>query len=721
METLARAAARPAAIAAIAVAVVVGLVLSVGYVADAAGQQARTASSLQQAGSPPASAPLPHFTAQEDANSHVFDFALHFTSRTKVTVDPPSLLEGKAHIQRTAPPQLQLELYDRAGVKLRSVNAWHPLRVANVVVPRPTDPGPRLALNALGPNAAAPNGPSGLQQFDPHFYDPYHIIGDAGDGHLYLPFDPRVSSVRIVDVELGGVELAKVSLEGAARRYCALQPTIPFCMASAGAAGGIGGVSRSTLYLDPYTMTVGSSAVFTIDLKARKMVDLYGGQLAVTYDPRVVQVVDQDPGRPGAQIVPADFPKPDTVLRNVANNATGRLEYFFTLTGEKAGVNGAGTVAHVVMRGAGPGKSLLAITETVLSDPQSLAIPTKTENALITVLSGPAANVEGQVELERRPTSAGARVCSSGNCVLTDATGKFTLSGVPVGRPVDVTHPSYLRTQRLIPASATGTLKWPKVKLLAGDFDKDDRVDIVDAVMIGQRFNLKYNMTGPNPRWLTACDITDDKTVNILDMTGVQFNMLKVAPGPWPALLAHSLLAHDRLAAPARIAQAVRVRLVPGEARADGLGVDIPLELRVDDVSRLYGYRVQLRFDPTMLQVKDVSPSDDGVQVSVGEFLDPINSFVLLNRADNTAGTIDLSVTQTAPATGANGSGLLGTITLRGRAGGTSQVTLPEVVLVDDTEPQPATIPSEQTGATVTVDVMDAAPLDIYLPWMNRR
>lgn len=719
MESQARPTARAVLIVLAAAAVVAGLVRSVGYVSDAASRRAATAGRLQQGAPAPVTAPLPHYAPQEDASSHVFDITLHFESRTKVTVDPPALLEGKSHISRTAPPQLRLDVYDRAGVLLRSVNAWHPLRIENVVVPRPTDPGPRLAIQGspanpsalggpVGPGAA-PNAPAGLDEIDPHAYDPYQIIGDSGDGHLFLPFDPRASSLRIVDLELGGVELAKVPLDGAARRYCAAEPTNAFCKAG---AGGFGGVSRSTLYLDPYTMTVGSSAVFTIDLKARKMVDLYGGQLAVTFDPKVLQVVDQDPGRPGAQIVPADFPKPDTVLRNAANNATGRLEYFFTLTGEKPGVSGAGTVAHIVLRGVGPGRSLMAITDTVLSDPQSLAIPSKTENALITVLSAPAADVVGQVELERRPTSAGARVCSSGNCVLTDAAGRFRLTGVPVGQPVNVTHPSYLRAQRLLPANAAGTVTWPKVKLLAGDFDKDDRVDIVDAVMIGQRFNLKYNETGPNPRWLSACDITDDKTVNILDMTGVQFNMLKTAPSPWPATLARNMFA-----APAKLAQSVRVHLVPGEAHADGLNVDIPVELRIDDVARLYGYRVQLRFDPTLLQVKDVSPGDDGVQVALGEFLDPINSFVLLNRADNAAGTVDISVTQTSPATGANGSGLLGTITFRGRAGGTSQVTLPEVVLVDDTEPQPMTIPSEQAGATITVD---AGSPSIYLPWTNR-
>jgi hypothetical protein len=434
------------------------------------------------------------------------------------------------------------------------------------------------------------------------------------------------------------------------------------------------------------------------------MVDLYGGQTVVTFDPRVLQVVDQDPSRPGAQIKPGDFPTPDSVLRNAASNTSGRLEYYFTLTGEKPGVSGAGTVAHIVLRGAGPGRSLLAITETVLSDPQSLAIPLKTENALLTVLDAPVASVAGQVELERRPTSAGARVCAGGSCTSSDAAGRFRLDNVPVGRPVEVTHPSYLRTERTLPANASGTVTWPKVKLLAGDLDKDDAVDIVDAVMIGQRFNLRFTPGGANPRWLEATDITDDDTVNILDMTGVQFNFLKTAPTDWPSQLA---------ARGAAAVQAARVSLQPAEERVEGLGVDIPLELRVDEVARLYGFRVRLRFDPAMLEVKDMSPADPGVQVAVGEFLDPINSIILLNQADNATGTLDLSLTQTAPATAANGSGVLATITFRGRAGGSSQVTLPEVILVDDGEPVPATIPAQNAGATVTIEDQ---PRALYLP-----
>jgi hypothetical protein len=469
-------------------------------------------------------------------------------------------------------------------------------------------------------------------------------------------------------------------------------------------------VPKAALYVDPYTTTVGAGQVFTLPLRARRMVDMYGGQLAVTYDPRVLQVVDQDQSRPGAQIKPGDFPVPDTILRNAANNTTGKLEYYFTLTGEKAGVSGSGVVAHMVFRGAAAGRSLVAITETLLSDPQSLPIPTKTENALVEVLSGPVATIQGEVELERRPTSAGAIVCAASRCVTTAADGRFTLPDVPTGRPVEVTHPSYLRASRLVPAAATGTVSWPKVTLLGGDFDKDDRVDIVDAVMVGQRFNLAYDAAQPSPRWLEACDVTDDDRINILDMVAVQFNFLKTAPVPWPGAMA----------ATGEPGQSARVELVPADATAEAPDQDVRLELRVSDVEKLYGFRVKVRFDPEHLMVRDLSPSDEGAQVEVGEFLDPLNSFVLVNKADNTTGVLDLAVTQTAPTVdGVSGAGLLGAIIFRGRAAGSSQVEIEELVLVDDALPIPQRIPASQTDASVTIGG-GAMEWLLNLPWLSR-
>lgn len=79
--------------------------------------------------------------------------------------------------------------------------------------------------------------------------------------------------------------------------------------------------------------------------------------------------------------------------------------------------------------------------------------------------------------------------------------------------------------------TATSPVDLPPVTLLAGDLNQDGKVEVDDATMIGQRFDLRYNPT--DPRWLDACDITDDDVIDIRDMVGVQFNLLKTAPGPW--------------------------------------------------------------------------------------------------------------------------------------------------------------------------------------------
>jgi hypothetical protein len=136
------------------------------------------------------------------------------------------------------------------------------------------------------------------------------------------------------------------------------------------------------------------------------------------------------------------------------------------------------------------------------------------------------------VILERRVSSAGAEVCAAGLCTTTTADGRFTLQTTP-GARLFVRHPSYLTSERTLPGGTT-PVELPDVTLLAGDLNQDGLVDVDDAAIIGQRFNLRYNAANPPPLWLEAADITDDDVIDILDMVAVQFNLRKAAPSPWP-------------------------------------------------------------------------------------------------------------------------------------------------------------------------------------------
>ena len=165
-------------------------------------------------------------------------------------------------------------------------------------------------------------------------------------------------------------------------------------------------------------------------------------------------------------------------------------------------------------------------TWTSTSTPSPTASPTPTATAFML-------QVSGRVVLERRASSAGAQVCAGAACATTAADGRFALAAQP-GSELRVRHPSYLAAWRTLPMTGTAPLVLPPVALLAGDLNQDGKVEVDDAAMVGQRFNLRFNPADPAPTWLEAVDITDDDVIDIRDMVGVQFNLQKRAPGPWP-------------------------------------------------------------------------------------------------------------------------------------------------------------------------------------------
>lgn len=190
-------------------------------------------------------------------------------------------------------------------------------------------------------------------------------------------------------------------------------------------------------------------------------------------------------------------------------------------------------------------------TPTPTATPTTTSTPTATGSATPTATGTPTATatatpdpasvpftIVGRVILERRASSAGARVCVDDTCVETDAAGGYRLDGARIGRFVEASHLSYLRARRALtepPALPFGEVRLPDVKLLSGDIAKNDVVDIVDAREIGIRFNVVFDPSDPDPMWSDAADINADGRIDILDMTGVQFNYGRTGPTAWTA------------------------------------------------------------------------------------------------------------------------------------------------------------------------------------------
>lgn len=121
------------------------------------------------------------------------------------------------------------------------------------------------------------------------------------------------------------------------------------------------------------------------------------------------------------------------------------------------------------------------------------------------------------------------------------------------------------------------------------------------------------------------------------------------------------------------------MRLNPASLQV-GLGESAQVAVEVVNVQELYGFELQLGFDPQVVEVIDADPGRAGVQVSQGDFLDP--GFIAVNRTDNESGVVEFAMTQLNPSEPASGSGWLVIVLVRGmKAGASAPLTLVHALL----------------------------------------
>ncbi len=146
------------------------------------------------------------------------------------------------------------------------------------------------------------------------------------------------------------------------------------------------------------------------------------------------------------------------------------------------------------------------------------------------------------------------------------------------------------------------------------------------------------------------------------------------------------------------------VRLEPG-APTVSVGQVVAVSIRIDNVAGLFGAEVHLSYNPAIVEVLDSDSAQAGTQIAPGSLLKP--DFVAQNRVDAVYGTIDFGVIQLPPSSPVNGSGVLATITFRGKAPGTSQLSFNTVNL---STPSSAAIPASSQNGQLTVSGLSVAP-----------
>ena len=142
--------------------------------------------------------------------------------------------------------------------------------------------------------------------------------------------------------------------------------------------------------------------------------------------------------------------------------------------------------------------------------------------------------------------------------------------------------------------------------------------------------------------------------------------------------------------------------VISPQSREVAVGAMTTVDIRIENVNGLYGAEVHLTFDPSLLEVVDADVGMNGVQIEPGTFPNPY--FTAQNAVDQDAGKIDFAVSQGPNDFPVNGSGVLATVTFKGKAAGTRTVSFANALLSDQSGGQ---ISASTQDGTITITEED--------------
>jgi len=129
---------------------------------------------------------------------------------------------------------------------------------------------------------------------------------------------------------------------------------------------GHGLLQGSRITLDPQTAQVKVGATTVVDILVENVTDLYHAEVYLTFDPALLEVVDNDSSREGVQIRPGTFLGSD-FEENIVYPGEGEIEFAQTVPNEA--VSGTGILATIVFRGKAVGTTPLEFAAVILQDP----------------------------------------------------------------------------------------------------------------------------------------------------------------------------------------------------------------------------------------------------------------------------------------------------------------------------------------------------------------
>jgi hypothetical protein len=254
--------------------------------------------------------------------------------------------------------------------------------------------------------------------------------------------------------------------------------------------------------------------------------NVYGYQFMVTFDPTLLQV---DGAGFNDSFIKPDYTPP--LWSATIDNGAGTVRFAASQMRPALPVTGTGVIGWVRFIGQSPptlpATATVGIREPRLATRDGVPMTPIVISGTIGIL--PKAVITGQVELQGRTNWSGAVAMAVPAMVTctTDATGWYTLTVAAGTYTVTIEMARYLDAERVVTATR-GANPLPRVKLLGGDANDDDEVDILDASIIGGKYGLIVDPL------TERADINADGVVDISDCAITGGNYTRVSPVPWP-------------------------------------------------------------------------------------------------------------------------------------------------------------------------------------------
>lgn len=268
--------------------------------------------------------------------------------------------------------------------------------------------------------------------------------------------------------------------------------------------------AQTTVRLTPnlIQLTHQSNQTVVMAVEVESVSNLNAIDLALRYDPNLVEVVDADPTMIGTQVAVGNALSNGKFFAAVNQVSDGRIEFAGTFVAGEQPFSGQGTLVEISWRAKSRGQANLSLTKAILVDSANTSITTVTQDAQLLV--GTPIKLVGQVQRQGATDHSGITITSATQQVTTTADGRFSFDGL-TPYVLTLTAPKYLRmvVQGEAASAELTTVDVGLITLLAGDLNQDGKIDIFDISLLGNQYNSSE----------VDSDLTGDGKVDIFDLS----------------------------------------------------------------------------------------------------------------------------------------------------------------------------------------------------------